>query len=149
MKFLTFTALILVSSSAISDERGCAYLKDNTYWEETVLKCNKNCVFDYNHNINIYFGGKKDLGSSKVSSNKSFSHKEKTFTDYKIGEGYYDLSRGKKISDGVYEVCGVKKSKEYLQRKKRIKREDKLKEDIKSIPIRLRDFFIGMILPGF
>jgi hypothetical protein len=92
-------------------------------------------------------GGENNLGSmTGSSSDTDFALSNKKFDDKMIKDDYYTLFKGKQIEENIYEVCAMKKSDAYKKQKERLEAEQKMKDDIKSIPNFFKELFIGGLM---
>ena len=91
-------------------------------------------------------GGENNLGSSTGSNGTEFALSDKKFDDTIIKGDYYTLFKGQQIDNNVYEVCAMKKSDAYRKQQERLKAEEKMKDDIKSIPNFFKDLFLGGLM---
>jgi hypothetical protein len=146
MKLITFIILVSLSSSLFANEKQCTFISDNTYWKETVSKCLGSCVFKFDHTIKIYLNGENNIGATKGSSKTDFAIESKKFKDYQVKDDYYDLYKGEKIDNGIYEVCAIKKSNSYKNNKNRLESEEEFKNNLKSIPNFFKELLIGSLL---
>lgn len=144
MRTFIFTFLLIIPVLSFANETQCTFIEGNTYWKESIDKCRSNCVFNYKHQISVFFDEKQNLGSSRGSNDSSdFELTQKKFDDYKIKGDYYILYKGQKMNEGIFEVCAMKKSDSYTKKKQQLDSEEKLKKDLKSIPNFFKDLLIG------